>query len=112
VRAASTRQSVSNSGSSVGSWRLAPIRELGRVVTGATPKAAETDSWGDEIDFVTPTDQREGMRDITAARRLSATGARRLHARLIPPGSTSFTCIGATIGKVSLTTRPSVTNQQ
>jgi type I restriction enzyme, S subunit len=94
------------------SWRAVPIRELGRVVTGATPKAAEIDSWGDEIDFVTPTDQREGARDIAAARRLSAAGAQRLNARLIPPGSTCFTCIGATIGKVSLTTRPSVTNQQ
>jgi type I restriction enzyme, S subunit len=94
------------------SWRHLPIKELGRVVTGATPKAAETDSWGDEVDFVTPTDQREGARDITAARRLSAAGAERLNGRLIPPGSTCFTCIGATIGKVSLTTRPSVTNQQ
>jgi type I restriction enzyme S subunit len=107
-----SRRSANNWSTSMDSWRHLPIRELGRVVTGATPKAAEVDAWGDEVDFVTPTDQREGARDITAARRLSAAGAERLNGRLIPPGSTCFTCIGATIGKVSLTTRPSVTNQQ
>ncbi|HTU76413.1 MAG TPA: restriction endonuclease subunit S [Trebonia sp.] len=95
-----------------GEWLQARIGDLGRVVTGATPRAAEDDAWGDEVDFITPRDQRPGYRGATARRRLSAAGAARLAVRLLPAGSTCVTCIGETIGKTSLTTRPAVTNQQ
>lgn len=94
------------------SWREVRIKDLGRVVTGGTPRSGESGSWGNHIDFVTPTDQMEGRREHKIARRLSREGAYQLSARVIPPGSTCFTCIGATIGKTSLTTRPAVTNQQ
>lgn len=93
-------------------WRQVTIGDLGRVVTGATPKAAETDSWGESLDFITPTDQRDGTREATPTRRLSELGAARLAKRLIPAGSSCFTCIGSTIGKVSRTSQPAVTNQQ
>lgn len=93
-------------------WQEVRIGDLGRVVTGATPRAADADSWGDTVDFITPGGQRAGSRDAVAARRLSATGAARLASRLVPAGSTCVTCIGATIGKTSLTVRPVVTNQQ
>jgi type I restriction enzyme S subunit len=93
-------------------WQEVRIGDLGRVVTGTTPRAADADSWGDLVDFITPGDQRAGSRDAVAARRLSATGAARLASRLLPAGSTCVTCIGATIGKTSFTVRPAVTNQQ
>jgi type I restriction enzyme S subunit len=93
-------------------WREAAIGELGLVVTGTTPRAGDAGSWGDEVDFLTPGDQRAGLRDAEAARKLSAAGARRLASRLVPAGSTCVTCIGATTGKTSLTARPVVTNQQ
>jgi type I restriction enzyme, S subunit len=96
----------------VSSGQEVAIGELGRVVTGATPRAGDAGSWGDEVDFLTPGDQRAGLRDAEAARRLSAAGARRLASRLVPAGSTCVTCIGATTGKTSLTARPVVTNQQ
>src|ERR1700745_1504537 len=93
-------------------WREVAVLELGRVVTGATPRGADAGAWGDEVDFLTPSDQRGGARDAVAARKLSADGARRLASRLVPAGTTCVTCIGATTGKTSLTTRPAVTNQQ
>jgi type I restriction enzyme, S subunit len=96
----------------VGQWRQVAIGELGLVVTGTTPRAGDAGSWGDEVDFLTPGDQRAGLRDAEAARRLSAAGTRRLASRLVPAGSTCVTCIGATTGKTSLTARPAVTNQQ
>lgn len=96
----------------MGSWPEVAIGELGRVVTGATPRAGDDGSWGDEVDFLTPSDQRAGLRTAEAARRLSVAGARRLASRLVPAGSTCVTCIGATTGKTSLTARPAVTNQQ
>lgn len=95
-----------------GDWRLVPIGDLGRVVTGATPRSAWEEAWGDEVDFITPRDQRAGYRGATATRRLSAAGAARLASRLLPAGATCVTCIGETIGKTSLTAAPAVTNQQ
>jgi type I restriction enzyme, S subunit len=95
-----------------GEWLRVPIGDLGRVVTGGTPRGAWDGAWGDEVDFITPRDQRAGHRVATARRRLSADGAARLAARLLPAGTTCVTCIGETIGKTSLTTRPAVTNQQ
>lgn len=97
-------------------WREARIGDLGRVVTGVTPRAADRDSWAGSldgaVDFITPRDQRAGMRWPVPARRLSAQGARRLASRLVPAGATCVTCIGQTIGKTSLTAGPAVTNQQ
>jgi type I restriction enzyme, S subunit len=95
-----------------GEWLQVPIGDLGRVVTGATPRATWDGAWGDEVDFITPRDQRVGYRVATARRRLSAAGAARLGPRLLPAGATCVTCIGETIGKTSLTARPAVTNQQ
>lgn len=92
-------------------WTEFRLDELADIVTGATPKASEVDSWGTEVDFVTPTDQT-GQRDVVPERRLSQIGIDRLRRRLVPPGSTALTCIGSTIGKVSLNARPTVTNQQ
>src|SRR5215472_6488697 len=97
-------------------WREARIGDLGRVVTGVTPRSADRDSWADSpdgaVDFITPRDQRAGMRWPVPVRRLSAQGARRLASRLVPAGATCVTCIGQTIGKTSLTAGPAVTNQQ
>ncbi|HEX4829660.1 MAG TPA: restriction endonuclease subunit S [Trebonia sp.] len=95
-----------------GDWREVRIGDLGRVVTGFTPRAAWVDSWGDAVDFITPGDQAPGRRWAIPARRLSAPGARRLATRLLPAGATCVTCIGETIGKTSRTTGPAVTNQQ
>jgi type I restriction enzyme S subunit len=95
-----------------GEWLQVPIGDLGRVVTGATPRATWEGAWGDEVDFITPRDQRVGYRVASTRRRLSATGAARLAGRLVPAGATCVTCIGETIGKTSLTARPAVTNQQ
>jgi type I restriction enzyme, S subunit len=96
----------------MGEWVRVKLGQLGRVVTGATPKSDTPDSWGDHIDFITPSDQVRGSREARAGRRLSLVGAQRLAGRVIPPGSTCFTCIGSTIGKVSRVDKPAVTNQQ
>ena len=100
----------------MGGWEEARIGDLGQVVTGATPRSADRDSWAGSldgaVDFITPRDQNAGMRWAAPARRLSAQGAQRLASRLLPAGATCVTCIGQTIGKTSLTAAPAVTNQQ
>lgn len=93
-------------------WHEVAISDLGRIVTGSTPKAEHGDAWGNSLDFITPSDQRDGFREVRAARRLSNRGVEQLRSKVIPAGATCFTCIGATIGKVSLLSRPAITNQQ
>ncbi|MDN5745686.1 MAG: restriction endonuclease subunit S [Nocardioidaceae bacterium] len=93
-------------------WVEAALGDLASVVTGQTPQADEADSWGDFCDFITPSDQRDGVRDVRPERRLSTVGMERLVKRLVPTGATNLTCIGSTIGKVSQTLSPAVTNQQ
>ncbi|SEJ49739.1 type I restriction enzyme, S subunit [Arthrobacter sp. yr096] len=93
-------------------WKTQPLSDLADIVTGATPAAAQTDSWGNEVDFITPSDQKDNQREAQAARRLSSVGARRLTKRIVPARSTNLTCIGSTIGKVSMTQSAAVTNQQ
>lgn len=85
---------------------------LASIVTGSTPSATQPDSWGDYLDFITPSDQKDGNREAYPARRLSRVGAARLRKRIVPAGSTNLTCIGSTIGKVSLASGDAVTNQQ
>lgn len=92
--------------------RLRRLDEIAHVVTGGTPKASEIDSWGTAIDFITPGDQTENVREAQPKRRLSEVGASRLSSRVVPARSTNLTCIGYSIGKVSRSTNSAVTNQQ
>ena len=85
---------------------------LATILTGATPPASQPDSWGDAVDFITPSDQYDGQRTAVPSRRLSSVGAKRLEKRLVPAKSTNLTCIGSTIGKVTMAAGPSITNQQ
>ncbi|MBP2413054.1 type I restriction enzyme S subunit [Arthrobacter stackebrandtii] len=93
-------------------WQSYRLSEFASVITGATPSASQSDSWGDYLDFITPSDQSDALREASPARRLSPAGAERLSSRIVPKQATNLTCIGSTIGKVSMATSPAVTNQQ
>ena len=82
------------------------------IVTGTTPSSKQPEAWGNELDFITPSDQSEFYREASPSRFLSSYGAELFKKRIVPAGSTNLTCIGSTIGKVSMAMRPSVTNQQ
>ncbi|WP_417367649.1 restriction endonuclease subunit S [Glutamicibacter arilaitensis] len=89
------------------------LGQLGRIVTGRTPKASDTLSWGDDIDFITPSDIKNGMKRVSSpARRLSSSGAESLAKAIVPAGSLLVTCIGADMGKTILNVNSCATNQQ
>jgi type I restriction enzyme S subunit len=89
------------------------LGEVGRIVTGRTPKSSDQSAWGDEIDFVTPSDIKNGMRTIThPSRRLSAAGAATMSKVQIPSGSLLVTCIGADMGKTVINANDCIPNQQ
>lgn len=89
------------------------LGKAGQIVTGRTPKASDVAAWGSALDFVTPSDIKNGMKTVsTPARRLSQAGADTMSKALVPAGSLLVTCIGADMGKTVINANDCVTNQQ
>jgi type I restriction enzyme, S subunit len=86
------------------------ICEMGHVVTGNTPSTKKSDYWGGSLPFVTPGDLQHGGR-VRSARRSISQSAMRV-ARTVPARSVLVTCIGATIGKTSVSEIDCAINQQ
>lgn len=93
-------------------WQTVRIGDLGRVVTGKTPSSERPDEFGDAYPFVTPSDIDNTAKFASTERHLSEAGATTLRNVLLPAKAVCVVCIGATIGKVIMTDRPSFTNQQ
>ena len=93
-------------------WHVAEIDQLGEVVTGNTPATKNTEFYGGKYPFITPTDLDFGSRTAQTERFLSEKGKKEVKTRLLPANAVCFTSIGATIGKMCMTSGPSVTNQQ
>lgn len=92
--------------------RRVRLGDVGRVVTGKTPPTSRVELFGQAYPFITPTDIRNDCRHITTERSLSEEGRRSQSNLLLPAEAISFVCIGATIGKICMTSGPSFTNQQ
>jgi type I restriction enzyme S subunit len=92
------------------SWSLTLIGGLGEVITGTTPSTSRSDYYGGNTPFVAPGDLGANKHVGVTAKTLTRSGAE--VSRRISAGSTLVVCIGATIGKVGLTTCEVVTNQQ
>ena len=88
-------------------WELKALSDIGEIVTGKTPSTSDDSLWNGEIQFVTPTDisdqkyQKKTLRMVTNHPKL----------KVLPTGTVMFTCI-ASIGKMSISTQPCITNQQ
>jgi len=93
-------------------WQMLPLKNFGRIITGKTPPTARTELFGEAYPFITPTDIDGSQRKVTTSRFLSSEGERFQHTLLLPPKSVCVVCIGATIGKICFTDKPSFTNQQ
>ncbi len=92
--------------------RTVRIGDLGRVVTGKTPPISQPELFGELHPFLTPTDIDGFARYIEPGRFLSSEGRDYQHRLMLPERAVCVVCIGATIGKVCMTGRPSFTNQQ
>lgn len=89
-------------------WKVAPLGELGAILTGKTPSTKEDDLWGGEILFITPTDITE---DEKYQRTTQRTVVETTGTKVLPAGTVVYTCI-ASIGKMAITVFPSISNQQ
>ena len=93
-------------------WRTRSVSELGKIVTGKTPKTSVEEYFGGEIPFLTPSDDMESKWVNKTARSLTEKGLEKVKNNLIPAKSVCVSCIGSDLGKVTMTTRSTVTNQQ
>lgn len=90
------------------------INELGKVITGKTPRTENSEYFNGLYPFITPTDIHSFNEKYlsTTERTLSDLGALQLKGNLLPKDSICFVCIGSTIGKMCKTKCDSFTNQQ
>ncbi len=93
------------------SWRNVTINDLGQIITGSTPPTKKTEYYGNKYPFITPTDIEVDSRIVQTDRFLSQEGYEYNKNRLLPRNAVCVVCI-ASIGKICMTTVPSVTNQQ
>ena len=89
-----------------------PLSQIGKIVTGKTPKTSREDFFGGGIPFVTPSDM-DAQRIISeTARTLSKDGVASVKNSVVPAGAVMVSCIGSDMGKTYLSGKRSVTNQQ
>ena len=93
-------------------WREVKVSEIGKIVTGKTPKTAISENYGGNIPFLTPSDDMNIKKVKSTARTLSEMGLNSVKNCLLPAKSICVSCIGSVLGKVVLTSEPTVTNQQ
>ena len=92
------------------SWEVVQIGEIGRVVTGNTPKTSVPEYYGGPYMFIAPGDISEAQYVTKTNKYVSAEGLKVL--RPLPRDAILVVCIG-TIGKAAMTSaKQSVTNQQ
>lgn len=89
----------------------ASIGSVWAIVTGRTPSPSDTQLWNGNLPFVTPGDISDG--DVSVRGSTRTLNAAAPHGgRMIPAGSLLVTCIGSTVGKMAITRRDAITNQQ
>lgn len=92
-------------------WRTYRIADLGRVVTGKTPPSSQPELFDGTIPFLTPSDMSFDRRHSSTERFVSADWDSKGRT-LLPEGAVCVVCIGATIGKICMSSQPTQTNQQ
>lgn len=93
-------------------WPSVQIKDVARVVGGATPRTSVSAYWDGDVDWATPKDLSDlpGKCISETPRRISAAGLRDCAAELLPPNSVLFSS-RAPIGHVAINSVPMATNQ-
>ena len=106
------KQKQTEIGSVPESWAEITIGDLGKCVTGTTPKTAFVQYWNsNDFDFIAPADIGNTKYVYNSSKMMSHDGLK--VSRVLPKNSVLCVCIGSSIGKVGLTFKDqSATNQQ
>jgi len=90
-------------------WEKTKISQFGEIVTGSTPDTQNSDYWGGDIPFVSPSDFNSSAFVLKTDKTLTREGVKQ--ARNISKNSILVTCIGS-IGGIAIAPWECVTNQQ
>lgn len=91
-------------------WSKLPLRRVGKIVNGGTPRA-DDEFWNGEIPFITPPDLRPVVgRTVTHTERTLTDEGVRSGSNVVPAGSVVLS-IRAPIGYVALTSSTAAFNQ-
>ncbi|MDB0687767.1 restriction endonuclease subunit S [Bacteroides xylanisolvens] len=88
------------------------ISDIGKVVTGKTPRTSIVENYGGDIPFLTPSDDLSYKSVPKTGKTLTEQGLNEVKNCLLPPHSVCVSCIGTDLGKVVMTSEPTITNQQ
>jgi len=94
------------------SWEWTVIKELGDVVSGATPSTKVRDYWDGDVIWFAPSDLTGYKQKFIArgAKTLTEEGLANSSARIMPAGSVMFSS-RAPVGYVAINSVPAATNQ-
>jgi len=88
------------------------IFELGKVITGKTPRTAIVGNYGGDVPFLTPSDDLSNKFAPKTIKTITEQGLSEVKNCLLPPKSICVSCIGSDLGKVVMLQHQAVTNQQ
>lgn len=91
-------------------WRIGKLGDFGQVICGKTPSTKNSSFFGGNYPFIKIPDMTE-LYVFKTESTLTDLGSKELNGKMVPANSICVSCI-ATIGKVSITTEDSFTNQQ
>lgn len=92
-------------------WEMKALSDLGQIICGKTPSKSNKEFYGDDVPFIKIPDMHNQVFITQTTDNLSVAGASSQSKKYIPPKSICVSCI-ATVGLVSMTSKPSHTNQQ
>ena len=95
-----------------GEWQSAPVKKMGKIVSGGTPATKVAKYWEGDVLWMTPTDVTALKNRFinNTKRKITQSGVKNSSATLIPKGSL-LVCTRATIGLMSISTTEITTNQ-
>ena len=93
-------------------WKRYFVSDIGKVITGKTPKTACSEYYGGNIPFLTPSDDMSVKYVLSTTKTITEVGKNSVKNVVIPANSICVSCIGSDLGKVVITTKETVTNQQ
>jgi type I restriction enzyme S subunit len=94
------------------SWELRPLKEIGEIAGRTAPEKDETDCWGGDIPWVTPSEitSLEGPIISDTKEHLTELALEKVSSNLLPSGSVLLTT-RATVGECAVNTVEMTTNQ-
>jgi type I restriction enzyme, S subunit len=93
-------------------WKVAPLKNIGKVISGGTPDTSNSDYWDGEIPWCTPSEITilDNRYIHNTERKLSDKGLKSSSTILLPAHSL-IVCTRATVGNCAINTIPMCTNQ-